>query len=96
MTRPTHSYLSLLSYQETALLSLLLLRQGVMYLEVESVRTIGLDFVGVVRDRLSLDAADEKCKHHYGSYPIDLAEIWYDLCQMDEIRHGDKRMRSFK
>ena len=61
-----------------------------MYLEVESVRTIGLDFVGVVRDRLSLDAADEKCKHHYGSYPINLAEIWYDLCKWMKLDMGTR------
>jgi hypothetical protein len=65
-----------------------------MYLTVEDVRCISLGYFGISRRRLSLEMANEQVKKHLGSFPIDLAEMWHDLCT--EIPIKERKMRGFK
>jgi hypothetical protein len=70
-----------------------------MYLTVEDVRRISLGYFGISRERLSLENADKQVKKHLGSFALDLAEIWHDICHSEEdhpIPSKEKTMKGFK
>jgi hypothetical protein len=52
-------------------------------LSPEDVLKKGLDFVRMPRENKSRDLNLENFHKHYGSAPLDLAEMWYDLTQTD-------------
>ena len=61
----------------------------------------GLKYVGVkTRKHFSRAALVALFRKHYGSLPMDLAEMWYDLCSTDipaaRLNGNEKLERGFK
>lgn len=56
----------------------------------------GLCYVGIGREKQARLSYDRKVKKfsrkHYGSSPLDVADIWYDLCHtsIEEARLSEK------
>jgi hypothetical protein len=50
-------------------------------------------------ERFSTNHADAEVKAHYRSYPLEMAEIWYDLCHFDQLPAAlrfKRRLKSMK
>lgn len=73
-----------------------------MLLSTQHVRSSGLDLVGIDRPKQTTMSRDalQLCFHkHYGSTPLDLAEMWYDLTVTDitgaALTVDEKNMKGF-
>jgi hypothetical protein len=74
-----------------------------MYLSVDATRKHLLMLLNIKNaERFSMERADSEVKAHYGSYPLEMAEIWYDLCHFDQLsaalrfKKREKTMKGFK
>jgi hypothetical protein len=76
-----------------------------MYLSVRNARRHLISLAGIPNShRFTTERANEEVKAHYGSYPLDLAEIWFDLCHVGDdilpvelkLTKKEKSMRGFK
>ena len=70
-----------------------------MFLTASEVLSIGLKCVGfgeTVIARVKKEGLIKRFRAHYGSSPLDVAEIWYDICHHATLKPQDKTMRGFK
>jgi hypothetical protein len=57
-----------------------------MYLSVDATRKLLLKLLSIKNaERFSTKRADAEVKAHYGSYPLEIAEIWYALCHFNQL-----------
>jgi hypothetical protein len=68
-----------------------------MYLAVEDDCCISLGYFAISRGKLSLENTNKQVKKHLGSFDLDLAEIWYDICHSKDqpIPNKEKTMKVF-
>lgn len=69
-----------------------------MLLSANDVQQIGLDIMKVRRGRKDDERMNIEFHKHFGSSPLDIAEIWYDLCNHDEnlLSKKEKSNKGFK
>lgn len=67
-----------------------------MLLSVNDVQRIGLDVMGVRQGRKDESTLLLEFHKHYGSSPLDVALIWYDLCQSSMMNDKEKSDIGFK
>jgi hypothetical protein len=58
-------------------------QQEIMVLSPTDVMTMGLKYCGIDYFRTSAAANTKQFQKHYGSSPLDFAEMWYDLTTTD-------------
>jgi hypothetical protein len=67
-----------------------------MLLSPTEVMEEGLDIMNVRLGRKSEEEKALEFHKHYGSSPLDVAEIWFDLCSHGNLTMKEKNMRGFK
>jgi hypothetical protein len=68
-----------------------------MLLSPSEVREIGLRIMGVRLGRKNHKRLQLEFHKHYGSSPLDIADMWFDLCnQKDELSTKEKSEKGFK
>jgi hypothetical protein len=89
--------------QAQHIFSHLLFISSTMYLSVDATRKHLLMLLNIKNaEHFSMKRADAEVKAHFGSYPLEMAEIWYDLCHFDQLptvlrfKKREKSMKGFK
>ncbi len=69
-----------------------------MLLSPSDVQEIGLKIMGVRNGRKNVKTLLRSFHMHFGSSPLDIADMWYDLCYWDEtvLSENEKSEKGFK